>query len=69
MRLFRFGSIATEMGFRWNVRYSSDNDRTADIAGGQVRAKTESAYGYRAPCSKTICASTDWVMSAPVFAS
>jgi hypothetical protein len=49
------------------------SDRIADIAAGPFRAKLGSGYGYRAPrefsCSKTICASTDWVMSAPVFAS
>jgi hypothetical protein len=32
------GSIATEMGCPRNVRYAPDSDRTADIAGGPVRA-------------------------------
>jgi hypothetical protein len=32
------GSIATEIGFRQHVRFPSDSERTADIAGGPVGA-------------------------------
>jgi hypothetical protein len=35
---FRFGSFSTELGRLRHVRYAPDSDRTADMAGGPVRA-------------------------------
>src|SRR3979490_2444542 len=32
------GSFATELGCQHHVRFTADNDRTADIASGPVRA-------------------------------
>ena len=35
---FRSGSISTKLGCPGHVRFPSDSDQTADIAGGPVRA-------------------------------
>jgi len=43
-------SISTELGCPRHVRVAPDSDRTADIAGGPVRAR----FGSREPHSTTI---------------
>src|SRR6266849_5947439 len=42
----RFGSFSTELGYPPHVRFTPDSDRTADIAGGPVRANNGSHFDF-----------------------
>jgi hypothetical protein len=51
---FRVGSFSTELGCPRNVRSAPVSDRTADIAGGPVRANT--SHGTHPELEATVAA-------------
>jgi hypothetical protein len=56
-----FGSIATEMTRACHVRFTPDSDRTADIAGGPVRANFGSRlFLIRSPRRRARAAELEW---------
>jgi hypothetical protein len=61
----RSGSIATEIGFPWHVRFPPVSDRTADIAGGPFRATTGLMHRSKSSPGSNLPISSATMLAAP----